>query len=116
MHDLTRRATLTLGAAALAAPAFGQSTIPRRDIPAPRLPLEPGASLRIIRPARFVEPDEVIFRRNAQAFQDRFNIPVRVDSSAGRISDRRPRSPPIPAAARTWSSAGRTTRISTPTS
>ncbi|MFC7691730.1 ABC transporter substrate-binding protein [Paeniroseomonas aquatica] len=83
MYDLTRRATLALGAAALATPAFGQSAspsgIPRRDIPAPRLPLEPGASLRIIRPARFVEPDEVIFRRNAQAFQDRFAIPVRVD-------------------------------------
>jgi multiple sugar transport system substrate-binding protein len=79
MHDLTRRATLALGAAALAGPAFGQSAIPRRDVAPPRLTPEQGASLRIIRPARFVEPDEVIFRRNAQAFQDRYNIPVRVD-------------------------------------
>ncbi len=79
MHDLTRRATLALGAAALAGPAFGQSAIPRREVAAPRLPPEQGASLRVIRPARFVEPDEVIFRRNAQAFQDRYNIPVRVD-------------------------------------
>ncbi|SDB72411.1 ABC transporter substrate-binding protein [Belnapia rosea] len=79
MHDLTRRATFALGAAALAGPAFGQSAIPRRDVTPPRLPPEQGASLRIIRPARFVEPDEVIFRRNAQAFQDRYNIPVRVD-------------------------------------
>jgi multiple sugar transport system substrate-binding protein len=79
MHDLTRRATLALGAAALAGPAFGQSAIPRREVALPRLPPEPGANLRVIRPARFVEPDEVIFRRNAQAFQDRYNIPVRVD-------------------------------------
>ena len=33
---------------------------------------EAGASLRIIRPARFVEPDEVVFRANAQRFQLRF--------------------------------------------
>lgn len=79
MHDLSRRAALALGAATLAGPALGQSAIPRRDVAPPRLPPEPGASLRIIRPARFVEPDEVIFRRNAQAFQERFNIPVRVD-------------------------------------
>ena len=79
MHDLTRRATLALGAAALAGPAHAQSAIPRRDVTPPRLPPEQGASLRIIRPSRFVEPDEVIFRRNAQAFQDRYNIPVRID-------------------------------------
>jgi multiple sugar transport system substrate-binding protein len=78
MYDLTRRATLVLGAAALAGHA-GAQTIPRRDVPAPNLTPEQGASLRIIRPARFVEPDEVIFRRNAQAFAERFKVPVRVD-------------------------------------
>ena len=47
-----------------------RAAAPRRK-PAPRC--------AIIRPARFVEPDEVVFRANAQRFQDRFNIPVRVD-------------------------------------
>jgi multiple sugar transport system substrate-binding protein len=71
MHEITRRATLGLGAAAaiagpgaLAQPAAAPGTlaIPRADIPAPNLPIEPGATLRVMRPARFVEPDEVIFR------------------------------------------------------
>ena len=53
--------------------------IPRTEGGALRVTPEAGASLRVIRPARFVEPDEVVFRPNAQRFQDRFNIPVRVD-------------------------------------
>ncbi|MBY0331235.1 MAG: extracellular solute-binding protein [Acetobacteraceae bacterium] len=82
---ITRRGTLALGAAAAAAPwagsAFGQAAgaIPRADVTAPPLPLEAGATLRIIRPARFVEPDEVIFRQNAQRFTERTGVPVRVD-------------------------------------
>jgi multiple sugar transport system substrate-binding protein len=48
-------------------------------MPPPRLPLESGASLRIIRPARFIEPDEVIFRENAARFATQFKVPVRVD-------------------------------------
>ena len=81
MHPITRRAALGLGAAALAGPASAQPSraIPRAEVPAPNLPVESGASLRIIRPARFVEPDEVIFRQNAQRFTERFNIPVRID-------------------------------------
>ena len=87
MHEFTRRSTLGLGAAALLGPAVpgqaqnasGSGGIPRADIPAPRLPIESGATLRVIRPARFVEPDEVIFRQNAQRFTERFNVPVRVD-------------------------------------
>jgi multiple sugar transport system substrate-binding protein len=49
------------------------------DVQPPRLPIESGAQLRIIRPARFVEPDEVIFRENAQKFSQQFNVPVRID-------------------------------------
>ena len=41
---------------ALAGQAGAQ--VPRADVAAPKLPLENGASLRILRPARFVEPDE----------------------------------------------------------
>jgi multiple sugar transport system substrate-binding protein len=79
MQDVTRRTALGLGAAALAGPAIAQGNIPRTDAGPLRATPEAGATLRVIRPARFVEPDEVIFRQNAQRFQDRFNIPVRVD-------------------------------------
>jgi multiple sugar transport system substrate-binding protein len=83
MHDVTRRATLGLGAAAALAPQGGLAqapgAIPRADIPQPNLPIEPGATLRVIRPARFIEPDEVIFRQNAQRFTERYGVPVRVD-------------------------------------
>ena len=72
MHDITRRMALGLGAAALAGPAFAQTSIPRVDVAQPKWPIESGASLRIMRPARFVEPDEVIFRENAQRFADTF--------------------------------------------
>jgi multiple sugar transport system substrate-binding protein len=83
MQDITRRSALAIGAAALAGPGLAQTAqpggIPRTEAGALRTAPEAGASLRVIRPARFVEPDEVVFRANAQRFQDRFNIPVRID-------------------------------------
>jgi len=87
MDDTTRRATLGIGAAALIGnaglrPVAAQTAaigIPRTAVPALNLPIEAGASLRIIRPARFVEPDEVIFRQNAQRFAEATKVPVRVD-------------------------------------
>ncbi|MBX9700835.1 MAG: ABC transporter substrate-binding protein [Acetobacteraceae bacterium] len=86
MHIITRRGTLALGAGAIAAGTLGRNAeaqalppVPTQPATEPRLPIESGASLRIIRPARFVEPDEVIFRENAQRFSQRFNVPVRVD-------------------------------------
>jgi multiple sugar transport system substrate-binding protein len=84
VQQFTRRDTLALGAGALAAaaalpPRPAGAAIPRADIPPPRLPIESGASLRVIRPARFVEPDEVIFRENAARFSEQHKVPVRVD-------------------------------------
>ena len=79
----TRRGTLGLSAGALAAmalpPRVARAAIPAAAAEPPRLPIESGASLRVLRPARFVEPDEVIFRENAQSFSQRFNVPVRLD-------------------------------------
>lgn len=82
MQHPTRRDALALGAGALAAAALtspGGANVPRVDVAPPRLPIEAGASLRVIRPARFVEPDEVIFRQNAERFAERHKVPVRVD-------------------------------------
>ncbi len=80
---LTRRDTLILGAGALAATGLAGSTaraaIPTADVPPPRQPAEKGAALRVLRPSKFVDPDETIFRANTKAFTDATGIPVRVD-------------------------------------
>src|ERR1700704_6219374 len=78
---IRRREAMAAGAAAaamaLARQATGQ-TIPKADVAAPKLDPEKGASLRILRPARFVEPDEVIFRANTAKFAKESGIDVRV--------------------------------------
>ena len=80
---ITRRGTLRLaaGGAALAALAerVAAQPVPRAEVAAPKLPIENGATLRILRPARFVEPDETIFRANSAKFQQATGIETRVD-------------------------------------
>ena len=82
-HIITRRGALGLGAGALAAAAAGGEAagqqIKAANVEAPRLPLENGATLRVIRPTRFVEPDEVIFRENTAKFAQATGVQVRVD-------------------------------------
>lgn len=82
MNIITRRGALKLGAAATAAAAMAQEAaaqIPVAEATPPSLPIESGATLRILRPARFVEPDEVLFRENTQRFQQQTGVQVRVD-------------------------------------
>ncbi len=79
---IRRRQTMALGAAAAAMALARQASaqeIPTANVPAPKLEPEKGASLRILRPARFVEPDEVIFRANTAKFAKDTGIDVRVD-------------------------------------
>jgi multiple sugar transport system substrate-binding protein len=81
---ITRRGALVgIGAGALAAAASGGEAaaqrIPTASAEPPRLPLENGATLRVIRPTRFVEPDEVIFRENTAKFAQATGVQVRVD-------------------------------------
>lgn len=80
---ITRRDGLKLTAASAATLALVEEAraqqIPTQPAEPPRLPIESGASLRVIRPARFVEPDETFFRANAEKFSRQFNVPVRVD-------------------------------------
>jgi multiple sugar transport system substrate-binding protein len=79
---ITRRDTLRLGAGAAAIAALGEQAVaqvPRADVAAPKLPIENGATLRVLRPARFVEPDETIFRANTAKFQAATGIETRVD-------------------------------------
>src|SRR5437899_2253587 len=73
---------LGLSAAALAATgatAQTASTIKAADVPAPNLDIEKGASLRMLRPVRFVKPDEDVFRANAAKFTEKTGVEVKVD-------------------------------------
>jgi multiple sugar transport system substrate-binding protein len=84
MSEITRRDALALGvsAAALAATGAGAqtaSTIKVADVAALALPIEKGASLRMLRPVRFVPADEEVFRANAKKFTDKTGVEVKVD-------------------------------------
>src|SRR4051812_50063888 len=83
-NDITRRDALALGlsAAAIAAtgaPANAQSAIKAADVPTPKLPIEKGASLRTLRPLRFVQADEDVFRANAAKFTKDTGVEAKVD-------------------------------------
>ncbi len=66
---ITRRDSLALGAAALGAasiPIIGAHAafddVPTADVKAPEYKIEQGASLHVIRPAKFIDPDEVFWK------------------------------------------------------
>jgi multiple sugar transport system substrate-binding protein len=81
--EITRRDALALGVSAAALAATGatpaRAAINAADVPAPSLPIEKGASLRMLRPVRFVQPDEDVFRANAKRFTDKTGVEVKVD-------------------------------------
>jgi multiple sugar transport system substrate-binding protein len=84
MALITRRTALQLSASALALGASGgfavaQSDIKTADASPPKLPIEKGATLRMLRPARFVPPDEEIFRGNCARFTKETGVEVKVD-------------------------------------
>ena len=83
-NDITRRDALALGisAAALAttgASAQTASNIKAADVAAPAWPIEKGASLRMLRPVRFVKADEDVFRANVAKFTEKTGVEVKVD-------------------------------------
>jgi multiple sugar transport system substrate-binding protein len=83
-NDITRRDALGLALSATAFAATGvaaqtPSSIKAAEIAAPPLPIEKGASLRMLRPVRFVQPDEDVFRTNAKRFTDTTGVEVKVD-------------------------------------
>ncbi len=82
-NRFTRRDTMKLGAGVGAAALLGSTSlsaaIPTNDVAAPDLPIEDGAELRVLRPARFVEGDERLFLANTEAFSAITGVPVRID-------------------------------------
>jgi multiple sugar transport system substrate-binding protein len=94
-NEVTRRDALALGLSSAVLAATGASadtaTIKAADVPAPPLAIEKGASLRMLRPVRFVQPDEDVFRANPSASPTRPAWRSRSISSAGKTSTSRPR-------------------------
>ena len=82
MTIISRRTALTAGSGAIAAaalPGFQASAIPIANVELPKLPIENGATLRVLRPTKFLDPDEVIFRENIKKFTEKTGVAVRVD-------------------------------------
>ncbi len=91
MHELTRRQSLTVGAATLGAATLGATAlplagaraadtdVPTADVKPPAFKIESGARLRVLRPAKFVDPDETLFRANTKKFTEATGVDVRVD-------------------------------------
>jgi multiple sugar transport system substrate-binding protein len=82
MPFITRRNALQLGTAVPllgAGGAFAQSKVQIANVAAPNLPIENGATLRMLRPVKFVQPDEDIWRANCARFTQRTGVQVRVD-------------------------------------
>ena len=83
---ITRRDSLALGAAALGAasiPTIGARAavddVPTADVKPPEYKIEKGASLHMIRPAKFIDPDEVYWKENTKKFTEKTGVDVKVD-------------------------------------
>jgi multiple sugar transport system substrate-binding protein len=82
MEPISRRAAGALGAGALAAAALPRAraaAIPTAEAQQPRFAVERGARLRVLRPAKFVDPDEAIFNANSRKFSEEAGVEVRID-------------------------------------
>lgn len=83
MQDqFTRRDALGLGVSAAALAAMGGpawSAIKAADVKAPDFKIESGAKLSMLRPVKFVQPDEDVFRANAKRFTDKTGVEMKVD-------------------------------------
>lgn len=74
-------ATLGMGALGLRG-AFAQDAgndVPTASVKPPEFKIEKGANLHVLRPAKFVAPDETLFRANTKKFTEQSGIPVTVD-------------------------------------
>lgn len=83
MDRFTRRDTFRLG---LGAAAFGtmlpqgaRAAIPMANVAPPNQPIEKGAELRVIRPTKFVDPDETVWNENTARFEKATGVKMRTD-------------------------------------
>ncbi len=81
---VTRRTTLKLGVGALAGASMLRARalhadVPTAEVAVPDWPIEKGASLRVLRPSKFVAADEEWFRRNTEKFTEATGVPVKLE-------------------------------------
>ncbi|MDX1540563.1 MAG: carbohydrate ABC transporter substrate-binding protein, partial [Geminicoccaceae bacterium] len=89
MKRFTRRESIQIGSAGALAGAglLGSASrrsllaqeIPTSDVQPPDLPIEDGASLRVLRPSKFVAADERVWLENVEKFKNEMGIDVRTD-------------------------------------
>ncbi|HLT00941.1 MAG TPA: ABC transporter substrate-binding protein [Geminicoccaceae bacterium] len=89
MSRFTRRDTIQLGAGALAGAALlrprfagAQQRYAVKDVTPPEIPIEDGASLRVVRPSKFVDGDERLFVENSNRFTEKTGVQVTIDLEA----------------------------------
>ena len=90
--EFNRREALKTGAAVIAGAGMLGAGFAPFDAAAQTMDLKPesGASLRILRPAKFVQGDETLFLANAKKYEAATGVKVRVDSESWE--DLRPKS------------------------
>lgn len=59
-----------------------EAKIAVKEVPPPNFPIEKGASLRVLRPAKFVQGDETLWLANTKRFTEATGIDVKVDSES----------------------------------
>ncbi|MBM3568223.1 MAG: extracellular solute-binding protein [Alphaproteobacteria bacterium] len=89
MTKITRRDAIRTGATLLAAPAILTYSL-RSEAQELALEAEKGATLRVLRPSKFVQGDENLWLANTEKFSKQFGIPVKVESEGWE--DLRPKS------------------------
>ena len=84
MTDFSRRDAMIIGGAAMGAASmptrgFAADDVPEAKVAPLNLKIEKDATLRVLRPAKFVDPDEAFWRSNTKKYTDATGIPVKVD-------------------------------------
>ena len=79
---ISRRDSLVLASASIAAasiPIIGAraavTDVPTANVKPLDYKLEKGAELRVLRPAKFIDPDEVFWRENTKKYTDATGVP-----------------------------------------
>jgi multiple sugar transport system substrate-binding protein len=82
MRKITRRESLKLGAGALAGATMGLNVNLPARAQEPTLDLKPeqGATLRVLRPAKFVAGDEKLWLENTEKYTQQTGVQVKVES------------------------------------
>ncbi len=80
MLIINRRRTLALSASFAAASAFPvRAAVKFADVQPPKMEAEKGATLRVLRAAKFVDGDSALFDENTKRFTEKTGIAVKVD-------------------------------------